>query len=720
MIRIDRRAAITSAAAAGLAPGVAAAQPVGQFVGPLPGWRNVRGEFGAVGDGRADDTAALQRALDALVTSGSMVLWLPAGRYRITRTLVLPRKAAREARGVSIQGEDPASTALIWDGPRGGTMFEYGAWYSKLGRLTFDGAGRAGIGLAHGAQFVTVNEIADCVFADLDVGIEAGTPEHAGIAETSAVRCRFLRCKKAGASLRNFNSLDWWFRDCRFEDCQIGLTNLYGAGNFFAYDSVFLRSREADIAIRNTGYLSFRNNLSIGSKAFFVAQAVDAGAEVTLQGNRIVDTTDVAAIRVANLGPLILLDNDVVSRPGQAGPVVEARSAIGIAVGNRFTVGDPVALKAGSTVLDNSRSPRPSGSPAAPAPVTTGRYRGPVTSIVVGSSATAVQAAIDAAARRGGGVIHFAQGVHAIDRTLVVPANAAVRLIGDGINSTCRLEWSGAGAGPILRLAAPSRAQVENLALSGAGRADGVALAGVDAAGAPLLIDQVKAGGCSEAGFQVERLMRASLFLRDIDHNNNAVGMRLIGNRSPVVIQSGSSSDNTLSYGLSDGARLLARDIWYESGTKSGFMQLSGDAEFVLNGSNIATPRQASPATIAIDGLRGRALFMGVIFSGGPESVPAIVASGREPRQAVLVLGCQGHGDFFADRSSGGRAARLDSLTYTPGGGARPLPDRGTVDAAFIREMLGLARMKEPRDLGPPRLYRLYLDRCRVGLRVSA
>jgi len=170
---------------------------------------------------------------------------------------------------------------------------------------------------------------------------------------------------------------------------------------------------------------------------------------------------------------------------------------------------------------------------------------------------------------------------------------------------------------------------------------------------------------------------------------------------------------------LSGGSRLLARDIWYESGTKTGFVQLTGEAEFVLNGSNIATARRAEAPPVSVNALRGRALFLGVIFSGGPEALPAVVASGGEPGQSLLLLGCQGNGEFFADRAGGGRAARLEGLTYTPGGGARPLPDKGPADAAWIRDMLGLARMKEPRDLGPPRLNRVYLDRCRVGLRIN-
>jgi hypothetical protein len=369
--------------------------------------------------------------------------------------------------------------------------------------------------------------------------------------------------------------------------------------------------------------------------------------------------------------------------------------------------------------LDNARVPRPANQPPPKAAVAPARSGGPITAIAVGTPVAAVQAAIDAAAKRGGGVIHFAQGSHAIDRTLVAPANAAVRLIGDGINGTCRLEWTGAGSGPVLKLTSPSRARIENLAVFGATRADGVALAGLDAAGGPTLLDQVKAAGCAQAGFSFERLARAGVFLRDIDHAGCGVGIRLSGVRAPVVILSGSSSDNDLSYVLEEGSRLLARDIWYESGAKGAFMRLSGEAEFVLNGSNIATPRRAESPPVSVAGLRGRALFLGVVFTGAPEFLPAVVAGGGEAGQALLLLGCQGNGEFFADRSSGGHAARLLSLTYTPSGGAKPLSDKGAADPAFVRDMLALARMKEPRDLGPPRLNRVYLDRCRVGLRVS-
>ncbi|MFI6215112.1 glycosyl hydrolase family 28-related protein [Nocardia brasiliensis] len=52
-----------------------------------PAARNIR-DFGAVGDGKADDTAALAQA--AAVGDGPLVLYLPAGQYRVTSWPRLP------------------------------------------------------------------------------------------------------------------------------------------------------------------------------------------------------------------------------------------------------------------------------------------------------------------------------------------------------------------------------------------------------------------------------------------------------------------------------------------------------------------------------------------------------------------------------------------------------------------------------------------------------
>src|SRR5690349_3331858 len=44
-----------------------------------------------VGDGRADDTDAVQRAIDAAsAKTGHGLVFLPSGRYRLTRSILVP------------------------------------------------------------------------------------------------------------------------------------------------------------------------------------------------------------------------------------------------------------------------------------------------------------------------------------------------------------------------------------------------------------------------------------------------------------------------------------------------------------------------------------------------------------------------------------------------------------------------------------------------------
>ncbi|WP_024804652.1 glycosyl hydrolase family 28-related protein [Nocardia sp. BMG51109] len=80
-----------AAAAGSLAACASDTAPTAEFRSPhvtdTPAARNVR-DFGAVGDGRADDTAALAAA--AAVGDQPLVMYLPAGHYRVTAWPELP------------------------------------------------------------------------------------------------------------------------------------------------------------------------------------------------------------------------------------------------------------------------------------------------------------------------------------------------------------------------------------------------------------------------------------------------------------------------------------------------------------------------------------------------------------------------------------------------------------------------------------------------------
>lgn len=69
-------------------------------------------DFGAVGDGETDDTAAFQQALDAVAAEGGGVVSVPTGAYRIATHLEIPA-------GVTLEG--------IWRAPQRGEPWNQGS-----------------------------------------------------------------------------------------------------------------------------------------------------------------------------------------------------------------------------------------------------------------------------------------------------------------------------------------------------------------------------------------------------------------------------------------------------------------------------------------------------------------------------------------------------------------------------------------------------------------
>src|SRR5580704_8245181 len=61
-----------------------------EFSGPFPSWKNVKTDFGAMGDGVTNDAPAINAALQALRNSSAdsfNVLYFPAGTYLIDDSL---------------------------------------------------------------------------------------------------------------------------------------------------------------------------------------------------------------------------------------------------------------------------------------------------------------------------------------------------------------------------------------------------------------------------------------------------------------------------------------------------------------------------------------------------------------------------------------------------------------------------------------------------------
>ena len=684
-----------------------------EFVGPFRSWTDVKARYGAVGDGIADDTAALQRGLtDVGVNGPATVLYLPGGTYRITRPLILANRI-----NVSVAGADPLTTTIRWDGPPGATMLVVdGVAYSRIVRLTFDGRQRAGIAVDQTwngkvGPFDTGNEYAADRFVDAGIGLRGGF-SGAGFAETSVVRSAFVRNSVAGISLGNFNALDLWVWYSLFDRCAIGVTNGAGAGNFHVYNSVFRESSTADLFMQNTGGFSARGNYSAGSRAFFLSGSnTNNPATIHLQANTIADPVDSTAIRMHNQGPALLTDNVVRSRPGGAGPVVQWTSFLGAdvaSVGNTFTVADAVHSNGRLLTVDDRTAEaatlqvvEPPLAAAWPA------LKRRVIDVAANADGATIQAAINRAAADDGrrAVVHIPAGIHEIAHTIVVPPSD-VQVVGDGYSTVLR--WSGTGNGPVLRVDGPSKATLRELRIEGAGAADAVLVGTTDQPGARIYMQGVQLRRAKVADLRVDAVDHTYLQLEDFGQAYSPEARAIVVAGGPalragrpaagrVSIFSGASSGNRVSIDVSNGGRLLVRDMWYESGAGAGYAHIHGRATFTADGLRVASPVSQSPPAFDIAGLDGDVAVIATHFDD------RIVVSGDGRGARVLALGifceqpfsrCYENTSSPPARSAVVHAREVSRAPWTR---SAAVADGGApVLADVVRELLSHARGERP------------------------
>ena len=683
-----------------------------EFVGPFASWINIKTIYGAKGDGISDDTGAIQAALNEVGTLGrGFVLYFPAGIYRITRKLNLANRIY-----ISILGADPASTIIKWGGAPGSTLlYINGVAYSRFERITLDGSGAAAIIVDQSwdnktGKFDTGNRYRDVVFKDAGIGIRGGFLDF-GFAETTVLRCQFSKLSQAGIVLCNFNALDLWVHYSTFTDCNYAITNTLngrGAGNFRVYNSILRNSRTADFGIGNTGGFSMRHNFSVGSRRFIEAGGTNNPAYITIQGNIILDTIDPYSISIGNQGPIFLYDNVIRSRSrGQFGVVfIAAFSADSdaFAIGNTFTEKNPIGVNNRLTEIDSVIVEKDALDLVIPDPPgTPPNFHRPVIEVPADANASAIQQAISAAITKYKGqrpIVHLQAGAYEVASTIIIPANADVQIVGDG--AMTQLTWRGPGLGPVISLLGPSKASLSELQVHGADAVEGVVASNIDQPGSRVFMEGVELRNASNANLFVDGLDYALVDAADIGHafQRTGSGIKVVGGplaaagnpqTARVNIFSGSSSGEILPHDFSNGAKVLVRDLWYESSPSPLQLQVKGRGTVTMENCLVSL-KASEAAAYNISDLNGKVAIIGNYTEG------RVVVSGDGTKAQVLNLGAvsQIASPYFFNSASPRAATGLlnsrEVTTTIVGSRTKQTPNQGTIDSAFVKAMLAQTR----------------------------
>lgn len=585
-----------------------------EFAGPFASWINAKTGApvgggstlctGAIGNGSSDDTAALQSCVNIIeATAAHPVLWLPAGTYKITATLVVGAStcAASPSTGaiyISMIGADPATTQLLWAGGSSGTMLcENGMAYSRINRLTFNGSSLAAVAIdqswvGSGNYFDTENEYADDSFEGVGTGIRCGF-QGAGCAETSVLRSNFVGMTAAGINMCNFNALDMFVWYSVFTNNVNGVSNRCGAGNYHVFDSNFFESSDSDITMGNVGVFGAYNNFSQNSNEFVVQHGSSNNILVlTVANNTILDATSTDAISGNSLGPLVAVGNTIRSSVSATAPVI---SMGGFAFGdtfsadNTYTTGTVSASCATGAPATASRChesgdtvvSRGSINPSMPSlPGTPLNYGRAIFEETSGSSTSAIQSDINTAASLNtNAVVHFQAGNYSLSGTLTIPANEKIQIIGDGGGTML----TGSGSGAVFTCGGSTGSGNVCLATFSdfsclGNTADCLDITNADQSGAIIYAEGVAVQG-SVVGLYSDSLDYTNVELRDFyPSENNAsgdIGLKVTGGSQAASgnwqggatnVFSGAASGNDTTYSVSGGAHTLIRDAFYDLG----------------------------------------------------------------------------------------------------------------------------------------------------------
>ena len=255
-------------------------------------------DFGAVGDGVADDTAAIQAAIDSADNLGTV--FFPAGTYKITNTLTITYTDVWHA--VNLLGVGTASK-LDWRGGNGKSMLYVrgisgAGWYSKqyIEKLHFYGNAFTGdpytnvtaIQLGEAVQNVFSGAcnftVRDCLIRHVTTGVAVFYESDEGIIEANYIE-RFT-----GYGVYNYEGgSSVWVTKNHISDGAATSVGVYTSLSSATVDYNLIQGSQFSVGILVAGLGAFRGK-AVSIRNNYIESQLDTDYAIALYG------TDTAVI----------------------------------------------------------------------------------------------------------------------------------------------------------------------------------------------------------------------------------------------------------------------------------------------------------------------------------------------------------------------------------------------------------------------------------------
>lgn len=628
-----------------------------EFNGAFASWANVKTRFKAAGDGVKDDTQALQNALDSLSRTlkapfntksptAYVVVYLPAGTYKITRTLRLDARA-----GVSFIGEDPLKTTIKWAGADNDTMFfSNRSTQVKISRFTWDAGNKKNV-VAVGLHFKdyvepyfapTFMELSGMVFTGNPVyGLSCGTYSSDGTGimdlEFTIRRCKFNGATGAGIRIKGFNALDYWIWNCEFNHCNIGIDCSHG--NYHAYQSHFYNSAVADCRNKDIMYSSVRNCYSENAAVFSLDEGASCNAFKRIFQANIIKDCKAVPIQYHHQGKITLLNNYFYNKGKPAMVTVDYTSWCNgnydvLSIANFYGEDRPINVPQGfpanlHDVENRKFIAEKSTEPAVKAVQPFIPYvKRRVFEVPVNTTGKMIQAIINKASALKGQrvVVHFPMSEFFLEQSVETPAESDIQLLGDGINASIfRTKTSYGPTFFYFTIKGPSYVTIRDLQIGQDGTRDNsnaFLFTGTDQPQSKVFMHQINSSS-------------NTLYIDQLDYTyfekNNSFfskGNTIIGGDK---VKAGTGTSKLYCFGgqsagvhLENNGTMVARDCWWEDSYKKDFipLDLSGNGNLTVDGAMYAPSDGDSGTVIHVGNFSGKISLLNMYLIGSIDVQP--------------------------------------------------------------------------------------------------